>query len=71
MPALSAFRSDDARAAYLQLYDAVLACSAVSVTESDVETSYGRTHVLEAGDPPFPRGSSGWHSCARSGSREV
>lgn len=54
MSALSAFRSDDARAAYLRLYDAVLACSAVSVTESDVETSYGRTHVLEAGDPSKP-----------------
>nr|WP_090279497.1 alpha/beta hydrolase [Mycolicibacterium komanii]CRL75423.1 alpha/beta hydrolase [Mycolicibacterium komanii] len=54
MSALSAFRSDDARAAYLRLYDAVLAGSAVPVTESDVETSYGRTHVLQAGDPSRP-----------------
>ena len=51
MAGISAFRSDDARAAYLRFYDAALATSTIPVTESDVETSFGRTHVLQAGDP--------------------
>ncbi|HZC92149.1 MAG TPA: alpha/beta hydrolase [Mycobacterium sp.] len=54
MPAISAFRSDDARAAYCQLYDAALAVSPIQVTESDIETSFGRTHLLHAGDPSKP-----------------
>lgn len=54
MPGTSAFRSDDARAAYCQLYDAALATSAIPVTESDVDTSFGITHVLTAGDPSKP-----------------
>ena len=37
---ISAFRSADARAAYLQLCDAAL--SITTVTESDIETSFGR-----------------------------
>ena len=44
MAGMSAFRSDDARAAYCQLYDAVVAASTMPVTESDIETSFGRTH---------------------------
>ena len=54
MAAVSAFRSDGARADYCQLYEAALAISTVPVTESDIETSFGRTHVLHAGDPSKP-----------------
>lgn len=54
MAGISAFRSDDARAAYLRLYDAALAASTIPVTESDIDTSFGRTHVLRAGDPSKP-----------------
>jgi hypothetical protein len=54
MAATSAFRSDDARDSYLQLYDAALSISTIPVTESDIETSFGRTHVLHAGDPSKP-----------------
>ena len=54
MAGIPAFRSDDARAAYCQLYDAAVAASTLPVTESDVETSFGRTHVLAAGDPSKP-----------------
>jgi pimeloyl-ACP methyl ester carboxylesterase len=54
MPAISAFRSDDAHAAYCQLYDAALAVSTIPVTESDIETSFGRTHLIHAGDPSKP-----------------
>ena len=54
MAGISAFRSDDARAAYCQLYDAAVAASTMPVTESDIETSFGRTHVLAAGDPSKP-----------------
>ena len=39
MAGISAFRSDDARAAYCQLYDAAVAASTLPVTESDIETS--------------------------------
>lgn len=54
MARLSKFRSDDARAAYLRLYDAALSASPAQVTESDVETSFGSTHVLHAGDRSKP-----------------
>jgi hypothetical protein len=54
MAGISAFRSDDARAAYCQLYNAAEAASTTPVVESDVETSFGRTHVLAAGDPSKP-----------------
>jgi pimeloyl-ACP methyl ester carboxylesterase len=54
MAGVSAFRSADAHAAYCQLYDAVLATSTIPVTESDIETSFGRTHLLNAGDPSKP-----------------
>lgn len=54
MARLSRFRSDDARAGYLRLYDAALSASPVQITESDVETSFGSTHVLHAGDRSNP-----------------
>lgn len=54
MAGISAFQSDDARAAYCRLYDQAVAASAMPVTESDIETSFGRTHVLTAGDPSRP-----------------
>jgi pimeloyl-ACP methyl ester carboxylesterase len=54
MARISAFRSDDARAAYCDLYDATLATSTIPVAESDVETSFGRTHVVTAGDSSKP-----------------
>ena len=54
MAGISAFRSDDVRAAYCQLYDAAVTASTMPVTESDIETSFGRTHVLAAGDPSNP-----------------
>ena len=53
MAGISAFRSDDARP-YFRLYDAALATSTIPVTESEIETSFGRTHVLHAGDPTKP-----------------
>lgn len=54
MARISGFRSSAARAEYHRLYDATLATSSVPVSESDVETSFGRTHVLRAGDPDKP-----------------
>jgi len=54
MARLSKFRSDDARDAYLRLYDTALLDSPIQVTESDVETSFGSTHVLHAGDRSKP-----------------
>jgi pimeloyl-ACP methyl ester carboxylesterase len=54
MAGISAFRSADARTAYCQLYDAALAASTIPVTESDIETAFGRTHLLNAGDPSKP-----------------
>ena len=54
MAGISAFRSADARAAYCKLYDAAVAASTMPVTESDIETSFGRTHVLAGGDASKP-----------------
>jgi pimeloyl-ACP methyl ester carboxylesterase len=50
----SAFRSAAARDAYCALYDQAIAQSSVPVKEHDVPTSFGTTHVLEAGDPDRP-----------------
>lgn len=50
----SAFKSEEARVAYCRLYDEAVALSEVPVEESDVETSFGTTHVLTAGDPSKP-----------------
>src|SRR5690242_9322996 len=62
MAGISAFRSDHARTAYCQLYDAAVAASTMPVTESDLETSFGRTHVLTAGIRRTPTGSDAWHT---------
>jgi pimeloyl-ACP methyl ester carboxylesterase len=50
----SAFKTDAARAEYCRLYDEAIALSPVPVEESDVETSFGTTHVLTAGDSSKP-----------------
>lgn len=50
----SGFRTDTARAEYCRLYDEAIALSPMPVEESDVETSFGTTHVLTAGDPKKP-----------------
>ena len=50
----SGFKTDAARAEYCRLYDEAIALSPVPVEESDVETSFGTTHVLTAGDPSKP-----------------
>ena len=50
----SGFKTDKARAEYCRLYDEAIALSPVPVEESDVETSFGTTHVLTAGDPSKP-----------------
>ena len=47
----SGFKTDYARAEYCRLYDEAIALSRVPVEESNVETSFGTTHVLTAGDP--------------------
>ena len=54
MAGISAFRSHEVRDAYCQLYDAALAAAPMAIAESDVETSFGRTHVLTAGDLSNP-----------------
>lgn len=50
----SAFKSEQARVQYCRLYDEAVALSPVPVEESDVETSFGTTHLLSAGDPAKP-----------------
>jgi pimeloyl-ACP methyl ester carboxylesterase len=50
------FKSESARAEYCRWYDEAVACSPTPVEESDVETSFGNTHVLTSGDrckPPL------------------
>jgi pimeloyl-ACP methyl ester carboxylesterase len=54
MAGISVFRSHEVRDAYCQLYDAALAAAPMAIAESDVETSFGRTHVLTAGDLSNP-----------------
>jgi pimeloyl-ACP methyl ester carboxylesterase len=50
----SGFRSVEARSGYCRLYDEAVAQSSSRIEESDVETSFGTTHVLHAGDPGRP-----------------
>jgi pimeloyl-ACP methyl ester carboxylesterase len=50
----SGFRSVSARQAYCQLYDEAIALSSTPVTELDIETSFGMTHVLQAGEETKP-----------------
>jgi pimeloyl-ACP methyl ester carboxylesterase len=45
----SAFKSEQARAAYCRLYDEAIGLSEVPVEESDVETAFGTTHLLSGG----------------------
>jgi pimeloyl-ACP methyl ester carboxylesterase len=47
-------RSDDARRRYVDAYDRVVAASPVPLTELDLDTPYGHTRVLTAGDPGLP-----------------
>ncbi|MBW0018159.1 MAG: alpha/beta hydrolase [Mycobacterium sp.] len=54
MARVSTFRSAEARAEFCQLYDAAVAESPIPITESDIETSWGRTHVLAAGESLKP-----------------
>ncbi len=54
MAGISTFRSAEARADFCRLYDMAVAGSPVPVTESDIETSWGTTHVLAAGDTSNP-----------------
>ncbi len=51
MARAAGFRSEHARAAYVAAYDAVLAASIVSFEELDLDSRFGRTHVLQAGAP--------------------
>ncbi|MEB3034299.1 alpha/beta fold hydrolase [[Mycobacterium] nativiensis] len=50
----SSFTSEAARAEYCRWYDEAVALCEVRVDESDIETSFGTTHVLTAGDPSKP-----------------
>jgi pimeloyl-ACP methyl ester carboxylesterase len=50
----SGFRSPAAREAYAQIYQRATDQSAVALDELDIDTSYGSTHVLTAGDPAKP-----------------
>jgi pimeloyl-ACP methyl ester carboxylesterase len=50
----SAFRTETARAQYCRIYDDAIAQSPVPVSESDVRTSFGSTHIVTAGDPSKP-----------------
>lgn len=47
-------RSDDHRGHYDQAYDALLSSSGVPYEERDLDTRYGATHVVLAGDPTRP-----------------
>jgi pimeloyl-ACP methyl ester carboxylesterase len=51
---VSAFRTGEARRAYVDAYDRALAASPVPVEERDVDTPFGRTHVLTAGTADAP-----------------
>jgi pimeloyl-ACP methyl ester carboxylesterase len=50
----SGFKTPTAEAECRRWYDEAVASSPVPVIESDVETSFGTTHVLTAGDPSKP-----------------
>ena len=54
MARASGFRSTAAREAYAQIYRRAIDQSEVALEERDVDTSYGSTHVLTAGDPAKP-----------------
>lgn len=50
----SLFKSESAKERILSLYDAKLASLPVTTTSLFVETSFGSTHILEAGNPENP-----------------
>jgi pimeloyl-ACP methyl ester carboxylesterase len=54
MAKVASFRSPDLQRAYVAAYDDVLLSSPVTIAETDVETPYGMTHVLTAGEPGHP-----------------
>jgi hypothetical protein len=54
MAKVASFRSPDLQRAYVAAYDDVLLSSPVTIAETDVETPYGVTHVLTAGEPGHP-----------------
>jgi pimeloyl-ACP methyl ester carboxylesterase len=51
---ISRFRSAEARDDFCRLYNQAVADSPIPLSESDIDTSWGRTHVLAAGDPSSP-----------------
>jgi pimeloyl-ACP methyl ester carboxylesterase len=50
----SAFRTPEARDEYVRHYDAAVGQATIPVEEADVDTTWGRTHVISAGDPGAP-----------------
>ena len=54
MGKVAQFRSDDARRAYMVAYDDALTTTTVPVDEIDVDTPFGRTHVIRAGPDGAP-----------------
>src|SRR5687768_8232701 len=54
MARASGFRSTAAREEYSQIYQRAVDQSVVALDERDIDTSYGSTHVLTAGDPAKP-----------------
>jgi pimeloyl-ACP methyl ester carboxylesterase len=54
MARASGFRSTAAREEYAQIYQRAIDQSEVALDERYVDTSYGSTHVLTAGDPAKP-----------------
>ena len=54
MAKVASFRSPELQRAYLAAYDDALLSSPVTIAETDIETPYGVTHVLTAGEPGHP-----------------
>jgi pimeloyl-ACP methyl ester carboxylesterase len=54
MSRASGFRSEQARATYCKLYDEAIAQTRESLTELDLDSRFGTTHVVVAGDPSNP-----------------
>lgn len=48
------FKNEQGRGALMQFYDGMLSCWPMAHTEQDVQTRFGTTHVLTAGDPSLP-----------------
>jgi pimeloyl-ACP methyl ester carboxylesterase len=54
MAKVASFRSPELERAYLAAYDETLVSSPIEVGETDVDTPYGATHVLTAGESERP-----------------